>query len=366
MQARSGRIRFRIAAGMLLALQPLAAQSLPDVPDVDPAGLPGPPGPPRAARFDANPRMPHLVPFQGRKSKADMEKAAGYLAFLTRRGRRDNRPYYQLKLGQFLTDLGWDRAACGVLTAFLSEDVRRLNPDIPEAPDTYSGLFRMALLHEMRILARNGRKDVLQKFFSVMQPRSGYEHVLLAETHMLNGDVPAATAHLDSACASPAGHPESAWGAAYIPMRAAVMACVMGDPESARKWGGPLDRRGADAEKWPQWKSAWRIVHEALEQCNHPMMNMTLLPDGSYQGTCTGFIDSVTVEIRIRDGAPQSVRILRGIEDRPYSALEIVPERIQSLRAPTVDCVTGATVTSCAVILAAVKAIRQDGSSPQK
>ncbi|NQT27413.1 FMN-binding protein [candidate division KSB1 bacterium] len=341
----------------------LAAQHLPKIPNVNPVGLPGSTDLPKAITFQADIRRPNLVPFQGRKSKAEMEKTAGYLVFLSKRGYKTNRPYYQFMLGQFLADLEQDAGTHQVLMDFLRKDIQPYNSDIISAPKTYNVLHQLALLNEMRILVRNQHLDELEQFLQIFEPRTGYEHLLLAEVYMLSGNSDMAKVHLDSACTNPNNHPENNWGPTFIPMRATVMVYSMGDPDLVKALGEGMHKRGRDAEKWPQWKSSWQIVDEVFALSEVSLPNVSNLKEGIFQGACVGFIDSIFVEITVQNGNLNRVQVVRGKEDRPYSALEVVPARIQSRQTLTVDCVTGATVTSCAVILSTAKAILKANGS---
>lgn len=335
----------------------LFAKDVKKISDINPSGLPGSPDLPKAIPFNEDIRRPGLAPFEGRKSKDAMEKAAGYLTYLIRRGYKNNRSYYQVKLGQFLADLNHDASAFRVLQDFLNQDDPSYNTRIIEAPESVEALRKLALLTQMRIAARNDQRELLEKSLALIEPNTGYEHLLLAEIHMLYGHIDQARIQLESACANPNDHPESNRGYAYIPMRAMTIAYQTGDPELARDLGDSVHRRGRDAEKWPRWKSAWRIIDELFALSAQPLPDLSLLRDGIYQSVCAGFIDSIFVEISVRANHLDQVRVVKGIEDRPYSAMEVIPERIQSRQTFAVDGVTGATVTSCAVMISAIKAI---------
>lgn len=341
----------------------LYAQNLSQIPRIQPAELCVSSQLPKAIRFQEDVKRPNLVPFEGRKNKNSMEKAAGYLVYLSKRGYKSNRPYYQLKLGQFLLDLGRDACAHQTLYKFLNTGTQLYNTDIIDAPKTYDGLFRLALLTEMRILARNGNHAELDQFSGRMHPRNGYEHLLFAEICMLSGNEDSAHVHLEKACTNPDNHPEANWGASFIPMRASVMAYCMGESDFSKTCGEDLHKRGRNAEKWPQWQSAWRMINETLMLNKQSMPDFSKLKNGNYQGACVGFLDTLVVEITITGESLKRIQVVRGKEDRPYSALEIIPQRIQSRHSLTVDCVTGATVTSSAIILAAAKAITKSNAS---
>jgi uncharacterized protein with FMN-binding domain len=81
------------------------------------------------------------------------------------------------------------------------------------------------------------------------------------------------------------------------------------------------------------------------------------LKDGTWHGASRGYEGQVEVEVVVKAGRIDSVKVVRQRESRPRSALRDVPKRIVTAQKPLVDKVTGATVTSRAVTRAAAAAL---------
>lgn len=80
--------------------------------------------------------------------------------------------------------------------------------------------------------------------------------------------------------------------------------------------------------------------------------------DGEYQGVARGYIDDITVKVTIRNGRIHAVEPLQHRENRPRTALEAIPERVVETQGiEGIDAVTGATVTSRAVLQAVKQAL---------
>jgi uncharacterized protein with FMN-binding domain len=87
-------------------------------------------------------------------------------------------------------------------------------------------------------------------------------------------------------------------------------------------------------------------------------LDVSKIPNGSYAGTVGSFRGPLTVMVVVADGRIESVKVTKHTDDVFYTAPEDVPAQIvakQSLKG--IDAVTGATVTSEAIINAAAKAL---------
>jgi len=86
----------------------------------------------------------------------------------------------------------------------------------------------------------------------------------------------------------------------------------------------------------------------------------TVLRDGVYPGQADGHVDTVKLNVTVREGRITSVQITQHHEDRPRTALEEMPRRILHAQScQGVDTVTGATATSRAILQAAEAALQQ-------
>jgi SagB-type dehydrogenase family enzyme len=81
--------------------------------------------------------------------------------------------------------------------------------------------------------------------------------------------------------------------------------------------------------------------------------------DGVWHGSAKGFDDNVDVDVTVKDGKIQNVKIIKQKESLPGKALEKIPAEITAQNSPDVDVVTGATYTSKGVINAVKAALAQ-------
>ncbi len=86
--------------------------------------------------------------------------------------------------------------------------------------------------------------------------------------------------------------------------------------------------------------------------------------DGTYTGEAFGYNAPVGVRMTFRDGRCTALHVTELGDKRPLDAYRLVPERILDRQDLEVDAVTGATVTSRAVISAATEAVVQGLERP--
>ena len=91
-------------------------------------------------------------------------------------------------------------------------------------------------------------------------------------------------------------------------------------------------------------------VYEALD--------LSRIPDGAYTSTTASFAGPLALEVRIAQGKIASVRVVRHQDKQYYGALTETPRQIiEKQGVKGVDAVTGATITSQAIINATAKAL---------
>lgn len=91
-----------------------------------------------------------------------------------------------------------------------------------------------------------------------------------------------------------------------------------------------------------------------------PDPNASPYRDGTYRGSGTGHEGQVTVEVKISEGKISHVNVISERESRPGQSLKKIPQQILKKGSPeTVDAVTGATVTSNAIIRAVKMALEK-------
>lgn len=91
-----------------------------------------------------------------------------------------------------------------------------------------------------------------------------------------------------------------------------------------------------------------------------PPAAATSLKDGVYRASAKGYIDEIVMEITVQDGIITAAEVVEHRENRPKTAIEAVPNALVGKSSiEEVDTITGATVTSRAILRAAEKALNQ-------
>ena len=90
------------------------------------------------------------------------------------------------------------------------------------------------------------------------------------------------------------------------------------------------------------------------------------LKDGDYEETVDGRNGKLTVKTTIKDGVISAVEVVENQETPEVAgaALEKIPKAIVDAKSPGVDAVTGATITSNAIIDAVKLAVKEAGGDP--
>lgn len=120
-----------------------------------------------------------------------------------------------------------------------------------------------------------------------------------------------------------------------------------------------LERGGRDLNRNKQRAQAGVSAMQALMA--NPPEN---LANGTYTASAPGYVGEVQVVVMVVGGNIAGVRVSQHRESRPINALSVVPSRIVEKKGiDGVDAVTGATVSSDAVINAAAKAIAESAKA---
>ena len=89
-----------------------------------------------------------------------------------------------------------------------------------------------------------------------------------------------------------------------------------------------------------------------------PSVDLSRVPDGVHRGSAVGYRGPVDVEVTVREGRIEAVRVVRHKEDRFLTALIDVPQHIlEKQGVDRIDAVTGATISSEAVLNASAAAL---------
>ena len=84
------------------------------------------------------------------------------------------------------------------------------------------------------------------------------------------------------------------------------------------------------------------------------------IKDGTYTAEVEGYQSSLTVEVTFSNGSITSVEVVDSNETKTWadSALQYIPKYIHDEQSLNVDTITGATITSNAIISAVEKTIK--------
>jgi uncharacterized protein with FMN-binding domain len=106
------------------------------------------------------------------------------------------------------------------------------------------------------------------------------------------------------------------------------------------------------------------ILKELKGTKTGPATRTGRLADGSYKAAARGYEGNVEVEVVVKAGKISAVKVLKHKESQPGKALEKIPARIVEKQKAEVDAVTGATITSKAIMSAAAKALKAAHKPP--
>jgi uncharacterized protein with FMN-binding domain len=113
------------------------------------------------------------------------------------------------------------------------------------------------------------------------------------------------------------------------------------------------------AKENQDYTRARQQAREAIEAIRlFEMLDLSRAKEGVYSGGSTAFNGPLRVEVKVADSKIQTVRVIDHREKQFYTALEETPQQIilkQTVKG--VDAVTGATITSEAIINATARAL---------
>jgi uncharacterized protein with FMN-binding domain len=88
------------------------------------------------------------------------------------------------------------------------------------------------------------------------------------------------------------------------------------------------------------------------------LCDVTKVPDGVYTASSIGYAGEIVLDVIVKAGRIESVQVKRHEEKQFYSALTDTPRQIiQKQGVKGVDAVSGATITSEAILNATAKAL---------
>jgi uncharacterized protein with FMN-binding domain len=113
---------------------------------------------------------------------------------------------------------------------------------------------------------------------------------------------------------------------------------------------------GNEAKQIEKNKDRARQSTEAIKV--YETLDLAQVPDGDYEGTATGFRGPLTVRVKVKKAKIEEVKVAQYKDDWFFTSLTEVPRQIiEKQGVKGVDAVTGATMTSEAIINATAKAL---------
>jgi uncharacterized protein with FMN-binding domain len=290
-----------------------------------------------------------------RVNARSMQTSAGKLLYLVDKyPKSPTRPYYMYQLARHLIDLNEPKAAEAVL-----KRIKKLPAKTPYKwkyqLTNLAKLKREAAFMQMRAAAKIGKRTAALVIAKRLKPKNGHENLRLAECYILLGEYSKAVPYLEKSHGS--GHPDRRFSDEFLRMYAATLARTIGKNNLAVRISEPVLRKGSGAKRYSEWKSAYWILHKLNENIKNdksgPERPRKVFRNGRFIGACRGFVDTIVVHAYFGKRGFERTNVSKNRETRAWSAITIIPKRITKKRVLAVDAVTGATITSCAIIVAA-------------
>lgn len=310
---------------------------------------------------------------EGRRAYIPYRETAKKYLFLAKMGEgEDFHPYWTTVAGTHLLELDEDHMAYSQLKKVL---------DMPESTpftDTIRGLSELKDLKNqtealrLRVLARQGLKKEVLEALSVYEPANSYGAYNTAAALMLIGEDQKAVDMFYRSIEPemfPRLHKRSSATAG-----AAALAWAMGRKEDVlqlTQWmvdlGPDTDHKDYMVKKEDgsvssyfinQWQSSYEII-TAFRELAGKGVQFDGLTDGVYKKSIRSFLGELAVEVAVKNGKVQTIEVVTSEDDRPYSALKVIPERILSEKSLKVDTVSHATVTSTAIMATVAEALKE-------
>ena len=311
---------------------------------------------------------------RSRISERYMRDSAGKLLYVIDQDTKSPiRPFLMLQLARHLMELDEDAAALCVVEA-----IEKLPADTPYEWKfnwtTIPALQREAKFMRLRLMSRAGKNKEAADIIKSLNPKNGYENLHIAESLVLMGNYPEAAKYLKKSHGQ--GHPDKKFSDELIRMYAAVLARAIDNDALAKEISYPVVSNKNTGK--PQSKAAYFILKNLNESIDFDRKNPAGngFKTGSYKSDCQGFVGDIEVMTYFgkddSQGGSSRKKVLRKAqvtsnrENRPWSAITIIPKRIDRKNDLAVDAVTGATISSCAIIVAADNTYRQATGQERK
>ena len=256
-------------------------------------------------------------------------------------------PWWTLQLAILYAELEEDRIAFHTASAVLA-----LRPGTP-VNGRIRGLGSLGLIQKearllrARILARNGHKRQAMMELQASGASTGTDMLSAAQTLLLMGDATRAANFVQQAAPKGSG--------VHYTMRLLCLARASGNDRlvmsAASKAGPGQGNRGAR-------KACSEIAKTFLASARSgKKATARKYRDGTFDGASFGFEGPVKVVVAVKGGRIESVRFTEQQESWPRSCIDVLPKRVVLHQGIGIDAVTGATVTSAAMIAAVDEAL---------
>ncbi len=290
-----------------------------------------------------------------RSNEKNMKINAGKLLFLIDKHPKDpKRPFLMYQLARHLMGLNEYKAAEDIL-----KNIQKLPGKTPYQwkywLKTLPQLKREVSFMQMKCAAKLKKGNEVLKIVKQLKPGNGYENLRFAETYVLLGEYKKAVPYLEKS--NGAGHPNKRFSNEFIRMYAATLARAIGENDLAVKIAGPILKKGSKAKKGANWRAVYSILKKITENIDNEKIDSEFLKkkfkEGRFSDACMGYVDLIIVNAYFDKKGFRKLYVGKKRENRPWSAVTIVPKRISEARSLGVDAITGATISSCAIIVAA-------------
>jgi len=105
------------------------------------------------------------------------------------------------------------------------------------------------------------------------------------------------------------------------------------------------------------------VARAAIRRLTAQGLQFSRVADGTYRGEAYGYNAPVGVRLTFQDGRCTELHVTDLGDKRPLDAYRVLPDRILETQSLEVDAVTGATVTSRAIVSAATEAVAVAGGT---
>jgi uncharacterized protein with FMN-binding domain len=290
----------------------------------------------------------------GRVNENIMKVDAGKLLFLIDKyPKSPTRPFLMFQLASHLINLNEHKAAKEIL-----KKIQKLPARTPYKwkyrLKTLPQLKREVSFMQMKCAAKSKKTKEALKRAKQLKAKNGHENLRLAETYVLLGEYKKAVPYLEKSKGT--GHWDRGFSDEYLRMYAATLARAIGENDLAVKISKPVLKKGLKAKKGSQWKAAYSILKKLNENIKNKKITANQLKkkfkEGRFTGECRGFVAPITVNTYFDKKGFKKIYVVKNRENRSWSAIKIIPKRISDAKSLGVDAITGATVSSCAIIVA--------------